>query len=91
MFLQWNLLKKGVRNLNNQKIIIVSNGKNTSILVNGKLYGDHITKVSFSHKKKKTGKDDVRLLFTSDTVPVPEMGEKEMDNFIEVLKDYLKK
>ena len=45
----------------------------------------------FSHKKKKTGKDDARLLFTSDTVPVPEMGEKEMDNFIEVLKDYLKK
>lgn len=75
--------------MNNQKIIIVSNGKNTSILVNGKLYGYHITKVSFSHKKKKTGKDDVRLLFTSDTVPVPDMGEKEMVNFLQVLKDYL--
>lgn len=74
----------------NQKIIIASNGKETHIMVNGKLYGNHITEVNFSHKTKKRGRDDVKLLLTADAVPIPESNNEEKQVFMKMLEELSK-
>lgn len=74
--------------MENQKIIIASNGKTTHVMVNGKLYGDHIAGVKFSHKKKKRGRGDAELLITSDITPIPEGNDEEKQGFMKMLEDF---
>lgn len=76
--------------MEDKKIIIVSNGRTTHVMVDGKLYGDHIIEVKFLHKKKKRGRDDAELLLTSDTVPVLEGSDEEKLAFMEMLEKFLK-
>lgn len=74
--------------MEDKKIIIVSNGKTTHVMVDGKLYGDRIIEVKFSHKKKKHGRDDAELLLTSDAVPIPEGSDEEKQEFMKILEDF---
>lgn len=76
--------------MENKKIIIVSNGKTTHVMVDGKLYGDRIIEVKFSHKKKKHGRDDAELLLTSDAVPIPEGSDEEKQGFMKMLEEFSK-
>lgn len=47
--------------MSNDRIIIASCGHNTQIMVNGKLYGDGVTKVEFSHDCTGEKKKGVQL------------------------------
>ena len=51
--------------MENQKIIIVSNGKITNAMVNGKVYGEGVIKVEFVHDHKDSI-NDARLCITTD-------------------------
>ena len=55
--------------MKNQNIIIASSGKVTYVMVNGKVYGDHVVKVEFIHDHKDKP-NDARLLITTDCVPL---------------------
>jgi hypothetical protein len=55
--------------MKNQNIIIASSGKVTYVMVNGKVYGDHVVKVEFIHDHKDKP-NDARLLVTTDCVPL---------------------
>ena len=43
--------------MKNQNIVIASNGKVTYVMVDGKVYGDHIVKVEFIHDHKDKPND----------------------------------
>lgn len=55
--------------MKNQNIVIASNGKVTYVMVDGKVYGDHVVKVEFIHDHKDKP-NDARLLITTDCVPL---------------------
>ncbi len=59
-------------------------------MVGGKLYGDHITEVNFSHKKKKMARDDVKLLLTTDKIPIPECSNEDKQAFMKMLEEFSK-
>lgn len=77
-------MKKG------DKVIIASDGHRTDIMINGKLYGDGILKVEFSHDN--TGKyEEVKLILTTDSVPIPERCQEERDDFLCRLREFSKR
>ena len=55
--------------MDNQNIIIASNGKVTYVMVDGKVYGDNVVKVEFSHDHTKKP-NDAELRVTTDHFPL---------------------
>lgn len=59
------------------KIIIASNGHNTRIMINGKVYGDHVMKVEFVHDNTLGMPGVANYLLTTDKAPLEESATKE--------------
>ncbi len=55
--------------MSNQNIIIASNGVSTMVMVDGKLYGDHIVKAEFVHDHTEKP-NAARLRVTTDRLPL---------------------
>nr|DAW40684.1 MAG TPA: hypothetical protein [Caudoviricetes sp.] len=71
--------------MENQKVIIISNGRTTDIMVNGRLYGDGVAKVEFVHDHKDKP-NNARLLIKK------KMDEAEMlKKLCQPIIDWLKK
>ena len=69
------------------KIIIASNGYSTRIMINGKVYGDHIVKVEFTHDTQSIpGGAEYRL--TTYKAPLEESATKE--EFMKLLEELAK-
>lgn len=64
------------------KAVIVSNGRSTNLFYNGKLYGEGITGVEFSHVVP----DNPELKITSIYDTLPQEGTLEMDSFNKFLE-----
>lgn len=74
--------------MKNQNIIIASNGDTTCVMVDGKVYGDHVVKVEFVHDNKDK-LSDVRLLVTTDCVPLEgDASNEERQGFMKKLEEY---
>lgn len=76
--------------MGNDRIIIASCGHNTQIMVNGKLYGDGVVKVEFSHDCTGEKKNGAQLHLTVDRLPVREGSVMEKQGFKKLLEDFLK-
>lgn len=76
--------------MSNDRIIIASCGHNTQIMVNGKLYGDGVAKVEFSHDCTGEKKKGAQLHLTVDRLPVREGSVMEKQGFKKLLEDFLK-
>lgn len=80
--------------MKNQNIVIASNGKVTYVMVDGKVYGDHVVKVEFIHDHKDKP-NDARLLITTDRVPLEgDASDEERLGFmkrleLEALAEYI--
>ena len=76
--------------MKNQNIIIASNGYTTCVMVDGKVYGDHVVKVEFVHDNKDK-LSDVRLLVTTDCVPLEgNASDEERQGFMKRIKELSK-
>ena len=76
--------------MSNDRIIIASCGHNTQIMVNGKLYGDGVVKVEFSHDCTGEKKKGAQLHLTVDRLPVREGSVMEKQGFAKLLENFLK-
>ena len=78
--------------MKNQNIVIASNGKATYVMVDGKVYGDHVVKVEFIHDHKDKP-NDARLLITTDCVPLQgdASDEEQLEKLCQPVVDWLKK
>ena len=56
------------------KVVIVSDGTETLVHINGKTYGDNIVKVSFEHDDSER-RNTAEIRLTADTMPVEPMDE----------------
>ena len=78
--------------MKNQRIIIVSNGERTYIMADGKLYGDGIVKIQFTHDCTGKNRKDIDLLITSNQIPLSEItNDGEKQDFMKMLEDISKK
>lgn len=78
--------------MKNQRIIIVSNGERTYIMVDGKLYGDGIVKIQFIHDCTDKKRNDIDLLITSNQIPLSEItNDGEKQDFMKMLENVSKK
>ena len=74
--------------MSNDKIIIVSNGHSTHIMVNGKLY-DHVSKVEFTHDHTKGKRDEAELLVTVDHLPAEVVRSAETkQGFMKLVEEF---
>ena len=74
--------------MSNDKIIIVSNGHATHIMVNGKLY-DRVSKVEFTHDHTKGKRDEAKLLVTVDHLPAEGVSSAEAKRgFMKLVEEF---
>lgn len=68
-------------------VIIASNGKETLLFINGKVYGDNVTGVSFEHNvKEKRSNAEIRI--TVDTLPVEDSASREsFERFLNIIME----
>ena len=71
------------------KIIIASNGHNTNIMINGKIYGCHILKVEFTHDNTKGRPGVAEYRLTTDRAPLEEDSVTKED-FMKLLECLVK-
>ena len=73
-----------------EKTEITSNGGTTCVMVDGKVYGDHVVKVEFVHDNKDK-LSDVRLLVTTDCVPLEgNASDEERQGFMKRIEELSK-
>ena len=76
--------------MENQKVIIISNGRTTDIMVNGRLYGDGVVKVEFVHDHKDK-LNNARLLITTERIPLEEStSREEKQGFMRKIEEFSK-
>lgn len=76
--------------MKNQNIIIASNGRITYVMVDGKVYGDHVVKVEFVHDHKDKP-NDAKLLITTDCVPLEGVAsDEERQGFLKRIEELSK-
>lgn len=63
------------------KVVIVSDGTETLVHINGKTYGDNIVKVSFEHDDSER-RNTAEIRLTADTMPVETMDENYFEEFL---------
>lgn len=68
--------------MSNQNIIIASNGVSTVVMVDGKVYGDHIVKVEFVHDHTEKP-NAAKLQITTDSLPLEgDTSDEERQKFM---------
>lgn len=76
--------------MENQKVIIISNGRTTDIMVNGRLYGDGVVKVEFVHDHKDK-LNNARLLIMTEQIPLEgSTSREEKQGFMRKIEEYSK-
>lgn len=76
--------------MSNDRIIIASCGHHTQIMVNGKLYGDGVVKVEFSHDCTGEKKKGAQLHLAVDRLPIREDSTTEKREFAKLLREFLR-
>lgn len=70
------------------RVIIVSDGYNTNLFVNGKVFGDYITYVKYEHSSGRadgTGRPELKV--TAETLPME--GEEDVEEFRRIINSVL--
>lgn len=76
--------------MENQKVIIISNGRTTDIMVNGRLYGDGVVKVEFVHDHKDK-LNNARLLIMTEQIPLEgSVSSDEKQKFMRKIEEFSK-
>lgn len=57
-------------------ILIFSSGGKTRVMIDGKLYGNHVVKLEFKHDTTMNFKDEPKLLLTVDDLNIPDEGDE---------------
>ncbi len=84
-FIQEQLNESGLNELST--IVIAGTAKNTKVFINGRVYGEGVTKVEFSREAGKKPK----ISLTCATFPLLGNGtDKEIDLFLGYVKDLCK-
>lgn len=71
---------KGARRVLNRPLVIVFDGENTNLFMDGKVYGDNLHRISFCHDAKTLPKQGAKLEVTADDVNIE--GKDDLDTIL---------
>lgn len=65
-------------------ILIFSSEGKTRVMIDGKLYGNHVVKLEFKHDTTMNFKDEPKLLLTVDDLNIPDKcDESDKNGFVD--------